>query len=63
MLRSLPQISQVTELFDSSSIDSETGEKRERIQVTFGTNAGKKKQSKKDSTIKTTAFKRIFKTG
>jgi hypothetical protein len=43
MLRSLPQISQVTELFDSSSVDSETGEKRERIQITFGTNPGKKK--------------------
>ena len=49
MLRSLPQISQVTELFDSSSVDSETGEKRERIQITFGTNPGKNQQSKKDS--------------
>jgi len=50
MLRSLTQISQVTELFDSSSVDSETGEKRERIQIIFGTNPGKNQQSKKDST-------------
>ena len=52
MLRTLPQISQVTELFDSNSVDSETGEKRERIQVTFGTNSGKNQQSKKDSSMR-----------
>ena len=52
MLRTLPQISQVTELFDSNSVDSETGEKRERIQVTFGTNPGKNQQSKKDSSMR-----------
>jgi len=52
MLRTLPQISQVTELFDSNSVASETGEKRERIQVTFGTNSGKNQQSKKDSSMR-----------
>jgi hypothetical protein len=52
-LRTLPHVAQVTELFDSNSVDAESGEKRERIQVVFGTNPGKNPQSKKDSTIKT----------
>lgn len=54
-LRTLPHISQVTELFDSNSVDSESGEKRERIQVVFGTNPGKNPQSRKDSTTRTSS--------
>jgi F0F1-type ATP synthase membrane subunit b/b' len=52
MLRTLPQIAQVTELFDSAGVDSQTGEKRERIQVTFGVNPNKNAQSRKDSAAK-----------
>lgn len=52
MLRSLPQIAQVTELFDSAGVDSQTGEKRERIQVVFGTNPNKNAQAKKDSSTR-----------
>ncbi len=54
-LRTLPHIAQVTELFDSNSVDSESGEKRERIQVVFGTNPGKNPQSRKDSTMRTSS--------
>ena len=51
-LRTLPQIAQVTEMFDSNGIDRQSGEKRERIQVTFGTNSERNSQTKKDSVIR-----------
>jgi hypothetical protein len=50
-LRSLPHVAQVNEVFDSI-VDSQSGEKRERIQLTFGTNPAKNPPSKKDSTTR-----------
>jgi hypothetical protein len=54
MLRTLPHIAQVTELFDSNSVDAASGKKREIIQVVFGTNSGRSQQSRKDAPQRTT---------
>lgn len=51
-LRTLPHIAQVTELIDSNAVDRKPGEKREKIQIVFGTNPKKNPQSKKDSSIR-----------
>jgi len=54
MLRTLPHIARVTELFDSNSVDAASGKKREIIQVVFGTNSGRSQQSRKDAPQRTT---------
>jgi hypothetical protein len=51
-LRALPQIAQVTEMFDVNGIDRQSGEKRERIQVTFGATSEKNSQTKKDTVVR-----------
>ena len=53
LLRTLPQIEQVNELSDFAERDSETGEKRERIQIVLGKNPNiKDKEAKKGTTSK-----------
>jgi vacuolar-type H+-ATPase subunit H len=51
MLRTFPQIALVKELSDTT--DNQSGDKRQRIQVTLGKNPGKNSGSKKDATVKT----------
>ena len=51
MLRTFPQIALVKELSDTT--DNQSGDKRQRIQVTLGKNPGKTSGSKKDATVKT----------
>ncbi|MGB8828398.1 MAG: hypothetical protein WCC72_03120, partial [Dehalococcoidales bacterium] len=41
VLRTLPQIAQVNEVLDISGVDHQSGEKRERLQLTFGNNPNK----------------------
>ena len=50
MLRTFPQIAMVKELTDG--IDNQSGDKRQRIQVTLGKNPGKNSGNKKDTTVK-----------
>ena len=52
MLRTFPQIAQVKEMSDATGVDNQSGEKRQRIQVTLGKNPGKNNGAKKDATIK-----------
>jgi hypothetical protein len=53
LLRTLPQIEQVNELSEFAEPDSETGEKRERIQIVLGKNPNiKDKEAKKGTTSK-----------
>jgi hypothetical protein len=49
MLRTFPQIALVKELSDTT--DNQSGDKRQRIQVTLGKNPGKNSGSKKDATV------------
>ena len=41
VLRTLPQVAQVNEVLDISGVDHQSGEKRERLQLTFGNNPNK----------------------
>jgi hypothetical protein len=53
LLRTLPQIAHINELTDFAEHDSETEEKRERIQIVLGKNPNiKDKEAKKGTTSK-----------
>ena len=52
MLGTFPQIALVKEMSDAG-VDNQSGDKRQRIQVTLGKNPGKNSGAKKDATIKT----------
>jgi len=53
LLKTLPQVEQVTEMSDSAGSDIQGGDKRERIQVVLGKNASiKDTEDKKGTTIK-----------
>jgi F0F1-type ATP synthase membrane subunit b/b' len=53
MLGTIPQVVIVNDAGDSHGTDRQSGEKRERVQVTFDTNPSKKPLNRKDLTQKT----------
>ena len=60
VLRTLPQIAQVNEVLDISGVDHQSGEKRERLQLTFGNNPNKNQLLEKGLMLSKTQQHRIL---